>query len=202
MAADPSLESQIRELYRDCESAAGEERWQAALDGLEALLPLLEAAGDRVGCGRVRLRMASVCEQAGRLEEARAQASRAEELARETADRGLLAAALHRRGHLVRMSDPASARELFLQSLAAGDDNLEARAVSRAMIGQIDFTSGDQAGGLDTMLEALEQMPPQAAAFEHLVEHLAYFGAKLPRADYVRLVCRRIADAGLRDRLL
>ena len=202
MPENVDLEHLVRELYRDCELAAAERRWDDALNGFERLLRLLEPAGDSTGSGRVHLRMALVSEQAGRPDEARRQALQAEELARAAGDPKLLAAALHRRGHLLRMSDPAAARELFCQSLSAGDADLEARSITLAMIGQIDFTEGDHPGGLDTMLEALAGMPPAGDAFEHLVEHIAYFGKKLPRADYVRLVTRRILAPALQARLL
>jgi hypothetical protein len=196
------IEHQVRELYRDCELAVAERRWDDALGGFERLLRVLETAGDAAGGGRAHLRMACACEQAGRLDDARRHAACAEDRARAAGDRGLLAAALHRRGHLLRMNDPAAARELFCQSLAADQDDPAARGITLAMIGQIDFTEGDRPAGLDTMLQALAGLPPTADAFEHLLEHIAYFGSKLPRADYVRLVTRRIVAADLRDRLL
>ena len=52
------IEQQVRELYRDCELAVAELRWDDALDGFERLLGVLETAGDTAGSGRVHLRMA------------------------------------------------------------------------------------------------------------------------------------------------
>jgi hypothetical protein len=199
---DPEHEHQIGELYRDCELAVREQRSGDALNGFEQLLDLLEAAGDRIGRGRVLVRMASTCADLSRPEQARAHTIEAEQIARDAGDQALLAAALHRRAHLLRSSDPAAARELFQQSYETDATDAEGRAVSLAMIGQIDFTEGDQAGGLDTMLEALDSMPPDSDAYGHLIEHIAYFGRRLPRAEYVRLVGRRIRGESLRDRLL
>ena len=200
---DPHEEQRrIRELYRDCELAVREERFPDALAGFEDLRERLDAIGDRTGAGRVLLQISSVHENLSQAEPARASAACAEQIARELGDRSLLAAALHRRAHLLRMRDAAQARELFRQSSEADPDNAEGRAVSLAMIGQIDFTEGDQTGGLETMLRALAALPPGTETHEHLVEHIAYFGRRLPRTEYVRIVTHRVSDSGLRDRLL
>ena len=200
---DPHDEQRrIRELYRDCELAVREERLPDALAGFDELLERLDGIGDRTGAGRVLLQISSVYEQWNQPEPARASAVRAEQIARELGDRALLAAALHRRGHLVRMSDAARARALFRESCEADPDNAEGWSVSLAMIGQIDFTEGDQAGGLETMLRALAALPPGTESHEHLVEHIAYLGRRLPRTDYVRIVTRGVSDSELRDRLL
>ena len=52
------------------------------------------------------------------------------------------------------------------------------------------------------MLRALAALPPAAGACAHLIEHIAYFGRRLPRADYVRIITRSVSDPRLRDRLL
>lgn len=196
------FEVRVRQIHDDCEAAIREQRWDDASRGFEQLLPLLNQAGDLVGVARLSLRLGQVSEELSRRDDARRHYDEAERLARQLNDRGLRAAALHRLGHLLRMNEPQRARELFQQSLELKSADSAANALSLAMIGQIDFTEGDQLGGLDTMLTALNQMPTGAAGYSHLVEHIVHFGGKLDRSDYQRLVTRRIAADGVRNQLL
>ena len=195
------VEERVRQLNSDCEAAIREHRWDDGLAGFQQLMPLLNELGDRRAVPRVHLRMGQLFEETNRRDHAREHYRQAEKLASECNDIPLRAAALHRMGHLVRITDPQQARALFQQSLDLQSNDDEGNALSLAMIGQIDFTEGDQLGGLDTMLTALNRMPANALSYDHLVEHIAYFGGKLNRADYIRIVSRRIAESDLRNRL-
>ncbi len=191
----------LRQLHAGCESAVREQRWDDALFGFEQLLPSLEAAGDLVGMVRVHLRMGQLSEEVSQPVRASDHYLLAEDLAGKLDDRQLRAAALHRRGHLERVRDPRLARRLFQDSLDQQADDAEANALSLAMIGQIDFTDGNEPAGLDTMLQALSRMPTDSLALQHLVEHIVYFGGTLPHADFVHLVKRRITDKRIRGEL-
>ena len=199
---DEAEVNKLRQLHESCEAAVREQRWNDALLGFERLLPLLEAAGDVVGAARVHLRMGQLLEELSQPVRAGDHYLQAEELAEKLNDGQLRAAALHRRGHLVRTRDPQLARLLFQASLDQQADDSEANALSLAMIGQIDFTDGNEPAGLDAMLQALDQMPADSPAFQHLVEHIVYFGGKLNRADFVHLVNRRITDKRIRGELM
>lgn len=196
------LEDRIVRLHRECEQAVEQQRWADALRGFEQLLPILEQAADRAGQGIVHIRIGQLYESAGDPDRARRHYLTAQMLGEQWADHHLQATALHRLAHLVRLRDARRARALFEQCLDLGAADQECLAVSLAMIGQIDFTEGDELGGLEKMLAALQTMPPAANSFEHLVEHIGYFGTKIAAADYQRLVTGRISNEALQQRLL
>jgi tetratricopeptide (TPR) repeat protein len=194
-------EAFVRQQLTDGEAAAGEQRWDEAIRCYESLLESLSTLGDELGTARIQLRIGQVYEQSSRASRAVEQYTRVEKIAERLRDRQLGASALHRLGHVLRMSNPDQARDMFRRSLELGAPDQEANALSRAMIGQIAFTAGDQTGGLAMMLEAVNSMPHETPSRDHLVEHIVYFGGKLERNEYLQLIERQISDASLSQRL-
>jgi tetratricopeptide (TPR) repeat protein len=194
-------EALIRQRLADGEAAVRDERWDDAIRWYEVVLESLIQLCDELGIARTQLRIGQVYEQSGRPTQAVEKYTLVEQAAARLRDRQLEATALHRLGHVFRMNSPDRAREMFRRSLDLGSPDQEANALSLAMIGQIDFTAGDQLGGLATMLEAVSSMPLDTESRDHLVEHIVYFGGKMARDEYVRLVERHIPDEPLSLRL-
>jgi hypothetical protein len=165
----------------------------AARAAFEGLLPSLEQAGDRVGQGRVLFQLGSIWEQQGESEQARGcyEGSLA---ALGDDDPALQGTVLHRLGHLLRSGDPAAARERFQASASLCDvvGDRRGAALSRAMVGQIDFAA---------MLAALAALPADAPEQSHLIEHVVYFGLRLEAERFAELVHTHISNAALAGRL-
>ncbi|MBT4864169.1 MAG: tetratricopeptide repeat protein [Planctomycetaceae bacterium] len=178
-----------------------EERWNDAIRCYEDVLQSLIELSDELGIARIQLRIGQMHEQSGRPTEAVENYTLVEQAAARLRDRQLEATALHRLGHVLRMNSPDQAREMFRRSLELGAPDQEANSLSLAMIGQIDFTAGDQRGGLETMLKAVNSMPDETPSRDHLVEHIVYFGGKMERDEYVQLVERHTLDESLSLRL-
>ncbi|MBW3540546.1 MAG: hypothetical protein KY476_09755 [Planctomycetes bacterium] len=201
--AEPTndLQQTVARLLAESDAAAAAEHWDDLVAVSLELCSVLESAGDREGALQIRLRAGQALECLHRLDEARQCYARVRDEAAAAQFTAVQAAALHRLGHLARLRDPPAARELFAASLAVDASDAEGAALSRAMIGQIDFTEGDLLGGCTEMLRALSALPPESPAFDHVLEHTRYFGGKLPRDEYLQLVACTIEDASLRDRL-
>ena len=194
-------EAYIRQRLADGEASTRDERWDDAIccyaDVLESLIKL----SDELGIARIQLRIGQVYEQSGRPTQAVEHYTLVEQAAARLRDRQLESTALHRLGHVLRMTSPDQAREMFRRSLDLGTPDQEANCLSLAMIGQIDFTAGDHRRGLATMLEAVNSMPEETESRGHLIEHIVYFGGKLERDKYVQLVEQHISDVSLAKRL-
>jgi hypothetical protein len=106
---------------------------------------------------------------------------------------------VHRLAHACRSSDPARARALFLECAALADTEGDARAaaLSRAMIGQIDITSGDLEGGMSRLLAALVELPAGATERSHLIEHAAYLSERLPRGLFQQILESHVPPGSL-----
>ena len=175
----------------------------AAAREFERLLPLLVEADDDLGRARVLAHLAAIDETHERLDGAERHYRQALSLLASADDPSLTASVTHRLGHLVRMRRPPEARALFERSRRAceaiGDRRGE--AVSLAMIGQIDVTTGAVESGIRTMLQGLSAMPSDASEDGHLVEHLAYFSSRLDSARFDALVAEEIHSELTRQRL-
>ena len=184
-----TLAETIGRKYRDAQVAIDGEQYEEARSALESLLPLLEQTGDRSGQIRVLDELGQVHELLGDLPSARFSFESA--LQRAPADCGpTRLRLLHRLAHAWRPSDPARAQALFRQCADLADSlgDPRAAALSRAMIGQIEITSGDPAGGMTRLLAALVELPPDAPERSHLIEHAAYLSEQLPRGLFLRLL--------------
>ena len=184
-----TLAETIGRTYRDAQDAIASEQSETARSILESLLPLLEQAGDRLGQARVLDELGQVHELLGDLANARRSYESA--LERVPADsRSARVLLLHRLAHAYRSIDPARSRVLFLECTALADalGDRRAAALSRAMVGQIDITSGDPEGGMTRLLTALVELPPDAPERSHLIEHAAYLSEQLPRSLMQRLL--------------
>jgi len=184
-----TLVETIGRTYRDAQDAIANEQYEQARSGLESLVPLLEQAGDRLGQIRVLDELGQIHELLGDLASARrSYESAMQRLAADSDSTRVLL--LHRLAHACRPSDPAQSRALFLECAALADalGHRRAAALSRAMVGQIDITSGDGEGGMTRLLTALIDLPPDAPERTHLIEHAAYLSEQLPRSVFQRLL--------------
>ena len=184
-----TLAETIDRTYRDAQDAIASDQYEQARCSLESLLPLLERAGDRMGQVRVIEQLGQVHELMGDLVNARqSYESALERLPADSQSTRVLL--LHRLAHAWRPSDPAQARTLFLECAALADaiGDRRAAALSRAMVGQIEITSGDSEGGMTRLLTALVELPPDAPERSHLVEHAVYLSERIPRGLFQRLL--------------
>lgn len=184
-----TLAETIGRVYGTAQEAVADERYEDARLILESLLPLLTEAGDRAGRVRVLDELGQVHELRGDLAGARLSYEMA--LERLPADsQSTRVRLLHRLAHAWRPADPARARALFVECAALADSAVDRRAaaLSRAMVGQIDLTSGDAEGGMTRLLAALVQLPPDAPERSHLIEHTAYLSERLPAGLFHRLL--------------
>lgn len=184
-----TLAETIGRTYRAAQDAIASEQFEQARSALESLLPLLVQADDRPGQIRVLDELGQVHELLGDLANARRSYESA--LERLPVDSGSTRVLLlHRLAHACRPSNPTRSRVLFLEcaSLADALGDRRAAALSRAMVGQIDITSGDSEGGMTLLLTALVDLPPDAAERSHLIEHAAYLSEQLPRSVFQRLL--------------
>lgn len=195
-------EFRIREEFARAQQLVNSGELTAGRTALEGLLPLLEQVGDRVGQGRVLFQIGSICEERGEGE--RAQGCYERSLAAlGNGDAATKGTVLHRLGHVLRARDPAGARERFEESAALCDAVGDRRgaALSRAMVGQIDFTSGERESGLGLMLSALAALPADAPERWHLIEHIVYLGLRVAPERFAELVDAHIREAALAGNL-
>lgn len=204
--ANPSSENAkaILQGYDRAQQQIRDKNYAGAKTSLEAILPWLESAGDSLGQARVLTNLAQIDEITEQTNLAEVHYRRALDLASQAGDIQLQALAAHQLGHLLRVRIPREARELFVRSAAACTvlRDRRGRALSIAMIGQIDFTSGDRAGGMRQLQEALMDLPSDAAEHDHLVEHITYFCKQLETPVALRLIDECISETALRARLL
>ena len=193
-----TLAETIRRIFQSAQDAIASEQYETARSALQSLLPLLEKACDLAGQVRLLDELGHVHELLGDLASARRSYESA--LQRLTAgSRDARLRLLHRLAHACRPSDPAQSRALFLECAALADTlgDRRAAALSRAMIGQIDITSGEPDGGMARLLAALVELPIDAPERTHLIEHAAYLGEQLTEGLFRQLLVSHVPPGPL-----
>jgi tetratricopeptide (TPR) repeat protein len=193
--------SEIERGYQTAVRFLNHKEYDLAAEEFENLLPILDEVGDYLGQARVFVHLGQIHEILEEPEDAEERYREALDLAHMISDRGIEAHVAHRLGHLLRMSDPAEARTLFVTSLECCEaiEDVYGQAVSLGMIGQIDFRAGEQEEGMRQMLDAFRLIPPDADERSHLLEHLVYFSEKMPGDRFRQLVDEALDGADLRD---
>jgi tetratricopeptide (TPR) repeat protein len=199
-----SLEARVRHCWGEAQAHIQARRFLAAHAALEACLDLLQEPGHLHTQYTVWLEIGGLHELQGDHAQARSAFDTARTVAERLGDRGRQAQAGHRLGHVERLAgDSAAAQRSFeaalLHARVAGD--VRGAALTLAMLGQMACTAGQMEDGLRQMLQALQQLPEDAAEHGHLLEHTAYFALRVAEDVFARLVEECIADAELRERL-
>jgi tetratricopeptide (TPR) repeat protein len=181
-----------------------DEDYTAAVASLETILPILERLGDLLGQARVLTNLGQIDELEERFDRAERHFRQALDLAMQVGDIRLQALTAHQLAHRIRSKQPEAARELFQQSATAclALRDRRGRALSLAMVGQIDFTAGHHESGLRQMHDALLDLPEDAPERTHLIEHIIYFCRSLDPANAPALLRECILDREIRSRIV